>query len=177
LALELNKVPLAAALGLACLVGAATLAWVSSPATLQLARGDRGLVTAALESRTFGLITNRAERIEGIRAASLVRTARGRSRGPDTLIFETTSGSVNLGRNQQLFAVDYADIDSFFKDDASQSLTLSSIARGEELIRFLVAQAVFLFLVLVGLGVEWMVVQSIRGADHAYSLSSGEGPT
>lgn len=167
LALELSKVPLAAALGLACVVGAATLAWFSSPATLHLARGDQGLATAALESRTFGLITNRAERIEGIRAASLLRTRTGRSHTPDTLLFQTTSGSVDLGRNQQLFAVDYPAIDSFFQDEASQSLTLSSIARGRELIRFLVAQAIFLFLLLVGLGVEWMVVRSILGADQA----------
>jgi hypothetical protein len=166
LALETGKVPLAAALGLACVVGAATLAWFSSPATLQLARGDQGLVTAALESRTFGLIVNRTERIEGIRAASLVRTRAGRSQTPDTLVFETTSGAIDVGRNQQLFAVDYPDIDSFFKDEASQSLTLSSIARGRELIRFLVAQAIFLFLMLVGLGVEWMVVRSIYSADR-----------
>jgi hypothetical protein len=165
LALELNKAPLAAGLGLACFAFAAALAWLSSPATLQLTRGERGLVTAALESRTFGLIVNRAERIEGIRAVSLVRTRTERSHTPDTLIFETTSEAVDLGRNQQLFAVDFPDIDSFFKDRESRSLTLSSIARGEEFIRFLVAQAVFLFLMLVGVGVEWMVVRAIVGKD------------
>jgi hypothetical protein len=164
LALELNKAPLAAALGLACITGGATLAWFSSPATLQLVRGDRGLVTVALESRIVGLIPTRAERIDGVRAASLVRTRTGRSQTPDTLLFETGSEAIDRGRNQQLFAVDYGDIDSFFKDEASQSLTLSSIARGREFIRFLVAQVMSLFLLLVGLGVEWMVVRSIFGA-------------
>ena len=165
MAVEPGKVPLVAGLGLACIVGAVALAWFSSPATLRLARGDQGLVTAALESRTFGLITNRAERIEGIRAATLVRTRTGRSHTPDTLIFETTAGLVDLGRNQQLFAIDYSDIDTFFKDDASSSLALSSISRGRELIRFFVAQTMFLFLLVVGLGVEWMVVRSLVATD------------
>jgi hypothetical protein len=165
MAIESGKVPLVAALGLACIAGAAALAWFSSPATLRLARGDQGLVAAALESRTFGIIPNRAERIEGIRTATLVRTATGRSHTPDTLIFETNGGPVDLGRNQQLFAVDYSDIDSFLKDHAASTLTLSSIARGREFIRFLVAQTMFLFLSAAGLGVEWMVVRSVRGAD------------
>jgi hypothetical protein len=163
---EPGKVPLVAALGLACVLGAAVLAWLSSPATLRLARGDQNLVTATLESRLFGLITNRAERIERIRSVSLVRSRSGsRSSTPDRVVFETTSGPVDLGRNQQLFAVDYPDIDSFFKDEASQSLTLSSIARGEELRRFLAAQAAALFLALVGFGVEWMVVRTLAPRD------------
>lgn len=161
MAIEPGKIPLAAALGLACVVGAVALAWFSSPATLRLVRGDQGRVTAALESRLFGLIVNRVDRIEGIRAATLIRTRTERSHTPDTLMFETASESVDLGRNQQLFAEDYSDIDSFFKDEVSPSLTLSSIARGREFIRFLVAQTIFLFLVFVGLGVEWMVVRSV----------------
>jgi len=165
MAIESGKAPLVAFLGLALIAGAVTLAWFSSPATLQLARGERGLVTAVLESRTFGLITTRAERIEGIRSVTLLRTATGRSRTPDTLLFDTTTEAVDLGRNQQLFAVDYPEIDSFLKDGVSPSLTLSSIARGRERIRFVVAQAGFLFLLLVGLGVEWMVVRSLFGAD------------
>lgn len=161
MSVEPGKVPLVAGLGVACIVGAAALAWFSSPATLRLARGEDRLVTAQLESRLFGVIPSRAERIDGIRSVSLVRTRTGRSQTPDHIVFETVSGSVNLGRNQQLFAVDYDDIDGFFKDEASLPLTLSSIARGSELVRFLVAQAIAVFLTLAGLGLEWMVVRSL----------------
>ena len=73
----------------------------------------------------------------------------------------TVNGSVDLGRSQQLFAVDYADMESFFQDEASPPLTLSSIARGSEFMRFLVAQAIALFLTLAGLGLEWMVVRAV----------------
>ena len=114
-----------------------------------------------LESRLFGLVTNRAERIDGIRSVSLVRSRTGRSHTPDHIVFETVNGSVDLGRNQQLFAVDSADIEGFFKDEASPPLLLSSIARGSELVRFLVAQAVALFLTLAGLGLEWLVVRTL----------------
>ena len=165
MALDPNKAPLAAVLGLACIAGGAALGWFSSPATLHMVRGDQQLVTATLESRIAGLIPNRAERIDGIRAATLIRTRTGRSQTPDTLFFETTAGAVDVGRDQQLFAVDFSDIDSFLKDDASQSLTLSSLGRGQELIRFLIAQVMAVFLLLVGFGVEWMVARSIVGSD------------
>jgi hypothetical protein len=171
LSLEPGKVPLVAVLGLAWVLGAGVLAWFSSPSTLQLARGDQQLVTATIESRLFGLVTKSVERIEGIRSVSLVRSSTGSSQydsnshTPERVVFETTSGAVDLGRNQQLFAVDYPDIASFFKDEASKSLTLSSIARGRELRRFFVAQAAALFLALVGLGLEWMVVRSLTTRD------------
>jgi hypothetical protein len=161
LSLERGKVPLVATLGVACIVGAAALAWFSSPATLRLARGEERLVTAELESRLFGLVTNRAERIDGIRSASLVRSRTGRSHTPDHIVFQTVHGAVDLGARQQLFAVDHAAIEDFFKDEASPPLTLSSISRGRELMRFLVAQAIALFLALAGLGLEWLVVRTL----------------
>jgi hypothetical protein len=145
------------------MLAAAVLAWFSSPVTLRLSRGDQKLVTAALESRLFGLVTNKAERIDGIRSVSLVssRAPGSRSHTPDRLIFETASGSVDRGRNQQLFAVDYPDVAGFFNDEGSPSLTLSSIARTRELIRFFIAQTIVLFAALGGLGLEWMVVRSL----------------
>jgi hypothetical protein len=161
LSLEPGKVPLVATLGVACIVGAAALAWFSSPATLRLARGEERLVTAHLESRLFGLVTKKADRIDGIRSASLVRSRTGRSHTPDRIVFETVQGSVDLGAWQQLFAVDHAGIEDFFKDGASPTLTLSSIDRGRELVRFVVAQAIALFLTLAGLGLEWMVVRTL----------------
>jgi hypothetical protein len=119
-------------------------------------------VTATLESRLFGLITTRAERIEGIRSVSLVRIpTSSRSRTPARIVFETTGGGVDLGRNQQLFAADYSDVAAFFEDEAPLSLSLSSIARGSELVRFLVAQVITLFLTLGGLGLEWMVLRGL----------------
>ncbi len=162
MSVEPGKAPLVAFLGIACVLGGATLAWFSSPATLRLARGDQKLVTATLESRLFGLITNRAERVEGIRSVSLVRIpTSSRSRTPARIVFETTGGGVDLGRNQQLFAMDHADVAAFFEDEAPLSLSLSSIARGSELIRFLVAQVIALVLTLGGLGLEWMVLRSM----------------
>ncbi len=152
-----------AAIGLAWVVGAAALAWFSSPATVRLSRGPEALVTAEFESRLFGLVTTRAERVEGIRSVSLInyRAINSRSHTPDRIVFETTGGSVDLGRHQQLFALNYSDIDAFVEDEAPQSLTLSSVARGRELVRFLVAQAIALFLLLGGLGLEWMVMRSV----------------
>jgi hypothetical protein len=149
-----------AGIGLAWILGAAVLAWLSSPATLQLVRGNE-LATATLESRLFGLITTSDERIEGIRSVSLVRShTSGSSRTPARIVFETTGGPVDLGRNQQLFAVDYSELETLFRDDGPRSLTLSSIARGRELVRFVVAQSIALFLMLVGLALEWMAVRS-----------------
>ena len=161
LSLAPEKVPIAAGLGVAFLVGAAVLAWLSSPATLRLTRGEQRLVTAELESRVFGLVTNRAERIDGILSASRVLSHTRRSHTPPQIVFETVNGPVNLGRNQQLFAEDHADIEGFFNDGASPTLTLSSIARGSEFRRFLAAQAVALFLMLAGLGLEWSAVRTL----------------
>jgi hypothetical protein len=163
LSLEPGKAPLVAGLGLACVLGAAVLAWFSSPATLQLARDSENRVSAALDSRLFGLITSKAERIEGIRSVSLVRSRApgSTSHTPDRIIFETTNGSVDLGRNQQLFAVDYPELASFFEEDSPTSLTLSTIARGAELRRFFIAQTIALFMLLGGLGLEWMVVRHV----------------
>ena len=160
MSLEPGKAPLVAGIGLAWLLGAAVLAWLSSPATLQLSRDSENRVTAALESRLFGLITIQGERIEGIRLAALVRSATGlTSETPARLVFETRNGAVDLGRNQQLFAVDYPDVARFLGEDGPQSLTLSSTARGRELRRFYIAQTVAVFMFLGGLGLEWMVVR------------------
>ncbi len=164
MALEPGKAPIVAVIGLACLLGSAVLAWLSSPATLELARDNEDHVGAALGSRLFGLFTITSERIERIRSVSLVKYNQpGHQSGtPDRIVFETAKGPVDLGRNQQLFALDYPEIASFFKADGPPSLTLSSIARGRELRRFVIAQAVALFMFLGGLGLEWMVLQHLR---------------
>jgi hypothetical protein len=164
LALEPGKAPIVAVIGLACLLGSAVMAWLSSPATLQLARDDEDHVAAAVESRLFGLFTHGSERIESIRSMSLVRyNAPGHpSATPHRIVFETAKGPVDLGRKQQLFAADHPEIGSFFKAGGPPSLTLSSISRGRELRRFVIAQALVLFLFLGGLGLEWMVISGLR---------------
>jgi hypothetical protein len=164
LSLQPGKAPVAAGIGLACIIGSAVLAWLSAPATLQLTRDDEGRLAAALESRVFGLVTDKAERVEGIRSVRLVqyRGPGQDSDTPDRIVFETTKGSIDLGRNQQLFAVDYPEIASFFTEDGPPSLTLSSIARGSELRRFVFAQAVALFMCLGGIGLEWVVISDLR---------------
>jgi hypothetical protein len=153
--------PKVALIGLACLLGSATLAWLSSPATLHVTRDSGSRVSATLESRLFGSITNRAERIEGIRSVSMVRNGID-SPSPDRLLFQTATGPVDLGRNQQLFAPDFPEIDEFLKADAPPpGLTLSSIARGSELRRFLFAQAVAVLMFLGGLALEWSAVRQL----------------
>jgi hypothetical protein len=161
--LEPGKAPTVAVIGLACLLGAAVLAWLSSPATLHLDRDTEDRVAAAIESRLFGLIVLQAERVEGIRSVSLV-TYGGpgqRTSTPDRIVFETRTGSVDLGRNQQLFAVDYPDIAGFFETTGPTSMTWSSIARGRELRRFVIAQGVALLMLCGGLALGWTVVRHL----------------
>ena len=154
MALEPGKAPIVAVIGVGWLLGSATLAWWSSPATLHLTRTHEERVTATIESRLFGLIVNRAERVEGIRSVSAA---------PARLVFDTANGPVDLGRNQQLFAPDYGEIDGALKTPGPFALTLSSIARGSELRRFAIAQAAALFMFVVGLGLVWVVISDLRG--------------
>jgi hypothetical protein len=151
-------------IGLACLLGSAVLAWLSSPATLRLTR-DSETAAATIESRLFGMFVYGSARADGIRSASMLRSrAPGRdSHTPDRLVFETTKGPVDLGRNQQLFAANHDEIARFLQMDGPESLTLSSLARGREQVRFLVAQVIALAMFAAGLGLAWRVVRPNRG--------------
>ncbi|MEO5822803.1 MAG: hypothetical protein ABIT71_20040 [Vicinamibacteraceae bacterium] len=161
--IESGKAPTVAVIGLAWLIGSAVLAWLSSPATLMLIRDNEDHVAATLQSRLFGLFTTRSERIDGIQSVSVVSyNAPGHpSDTPDRLVFDTAKGPVDLGRNQQLFAQEHPKIAGFIKD-GPQSLTLSSIDRGSERRRYVIAQVIALFLFLGGLGLEWMLLQNLR---------------
>jgi hypothetical protein len=163
-AVEPEKAPIVAVIGLAWILGSAVLAWLSSPATLHLTRDNEDRVAAVIEARLFGLVLSQADRVEGIRSASLGRPGEPGQSTQTTkrLVFETRQGPVDLGRNQQLFAVDYADIDGFFKTSGPSTLTLSSISRGSELRRFVIAQAIAVFLCLGGLGLGWMLISGLR---------------
>lgn len=163
MSLEPGKAPIVAVIGLACLLGAGVLAWLSSPATLRLERDTEDRVAAAIASRLFGLIVLQAERVEGIRSVSLV-TYGGpgqRTSTPDRIVFETRAGSVDLGRNQQLFAVDHPEIARFFETAGPASQTWSSIARGRELRRFVIAQGIALLMFCGGLALGWTVIRHL----------------
>ncbi len=162
--LEPGKAPIVALLAVACLLGASVLAWLSSPATLSLTRDNEDRVAARLESRLFGVITSRDERIEGIRSLSVVRYNQpGQpSDTPDRMVFETRLGPVDLGRNQQLFAVDHPAISGFLETTGPSALTLSSLSRGSELRRFMIAQAAAAFMFLGGLGLCSTLVRHVR---------------
>jgi hypothetical protein len=58
--------------------------------------------------------------------------------------------------------VDYPEIDGFFRTSGPSALTLSSIARGSELRRFVIAQAIAVFLFLGGLGLGGMLISGLR---------------
>ncbi len=164
MAIEPGKAPTVAVIGLACLLGSAVLAWLSSPATLILTRDNEDRVAAVIESRLFGLFPSSTEHVERIRSVSNIKYdgPGQRSDTPDRIVFDTRGGSVDLGRNQQLFAVDYPEIAAFFKTDGPGSLMLSSVARGRELRRFFFAQAAALAMLLAGLGLGWTIISSLR---------------
>ena len=66
-----------------------------------------------------------------------------------------------IGRVQDHFARDIADIRSFFEGQTEPRLTLSSIARSEETRRFVFAQMAVLFLGLTGIALLWATVRSL----------------
>jgi hypothetical protein len=161
-------------IGSASVLGAVVLAWLSSPATMHLERmsgeparlertqGETATVT--IESRLFGLIDIGRERIDGVRSATMVdsRLPGSDSDTPPHMVLETRSGPVNVGRLQQLFVRDFDRIKNFLEDQAERQVTLSSIARSAERLRFAVAQVIVLFLGLGGLGIAWLGVKSLR---------------
>jgi len=177
---ELNKVPAAILLGIACIAGGGTLAWFSSPATMRLTRsGPRG-IAVAFESRLFGLFLVDERRIDEARSVYIVdsRTPGSTSRTPPRIIFGTSRGPVDLGRVQQLFARDFPDVRAFFEPkivepeleseravEPPNAATISSVGRSSETRRFVVAQSVVLFLAVVGGGVLWMAGRALFGRD------------
>jgi hypothetical protein len=176
---ELNKVPLAIVLGIACICGAATLAWFSSPATMHLTRSGPQAVSVAFESWLFDLFLVDEQRFEASSVYMLSsRTPGSTSHTPSRITFGTRNGPVDLGRVQQLFAPDFPDVRDFFEAkrvdpeldgeravEPRTAATISSIARGSEIRRFVIAQAMVLFLTLVGGGVIWMAGQALFGRD------------
>lgn len=151
-------------LGLACVAGAAVLAWLSSVATMRLVRTGGEGATVTIDSRLAGLIDVGHERVDGVKSAALIRsrTPGSDSDTPDHMVFETAAGPVNLGRPQQLFARDFSDIKAFLDDPTQPEATFSSIGRGSEFRRFIVAQVIAAFLAVLGLCVTWAGLKSLR---------------
>lgn len=155
-------------MGLVLMAGSAVLLWLSSPATLSLVRTAPGQATGAFESRLLGLVPHSRIELVGVRAARLVsgRTegSRSRSRTPDRLVLETATGEVDHGYVQQRFARDRAEIAEFLADPSRDALSLSTVARRRELLRFGFAQLIGLLLALGGLGlVSASLARLLRG--------------
>lgn len=159
-------------LGVACLCGAATLAWLSSPATMHLTRTGGEAVTVAIETRLFGQFVIDQQRVDNARSVYMAEHTAPR------LTFDTSRGPVDLGRAQQLFVPYFAEVKDFFEArvtvpelegeravEPPQSLTLSSIGSGSETIRFAIAQVMVLFLTALGAGVIWLAGRSLLGRD------------
>jgi hypothetical protein len=170
---ELNKVPLAVLLGIACICGGATLAWFSSPATMRLTRNGPQAVTVTLESWLFGLFLVDEQRIDAARSVYMLS-----AQTAPRITFSTSDGPVDLGRVQQLFVRDFADVRDFFQAETVEpeldgepaveppnAATISSIGRSSETRRFVIAQSMVLFLTLVGGGVIWMAGRTLLGRD------------
>ena len=159
---DASKAPLLILIGIASVAGAVALAWFSSVATMRLERTGGQTATIAIESRLFGLINVRHERIDGVRSATMVdsRTPGSRSSTPPHMVLETVTGPINAGRLQQLFVRDFDEIKSFLEDQTQRQATLSSISRSSELVRFAIAQLVVVFLAFGGLGVAWLGIKS-----------------
>lgn len=150
---DLNRVPIMCIIGLAALLGAGVLAYFSSVVTLRLARTGVE-ATLSYDTRLFNLVSIEQRRHPGVTGVYLRpgREPGSRSHTPDFVIFRTRDGIVDYSYVQQLFLPDYSELEAFFADASTPELTLSSIARGTELRRFVAAQAAVLFLTAVGLG-------------------------
>src|SRR5689334_3666557 len=120
---------------------------------MTLARSGPTAVTVTFESRLFGLLPIDSQRIDEARSVSVVnsRVPGSRSSTPPRIVFGTSSGPVDLGRVQQLFARDSAEVKDFFEAGTTDpelerehaveppnALTISSIARSSETTRFVV---------------------------------------
>jgi hypothetical protein len=157
-----------AIIGLAMLAGSVVLLWLSSPATLSLARTAPGEAAGSFESRLLGLVPHSRVELAGVRAARFVsgraEGSRSRSSTRNRLVFETAAGDVDLGYVQQRFAPDQAQIAEFLADPSRQRLSLSTIARTRELLRFAFAQLIGALLALGGLGLAWSTLRRLPRA-------------
>jgi hypothetical protein len=153
-ALDLKRTAFLLTVGPLCLVFAAVLEWYASPATLSLTRTGPDAVSVMMVSKLFGRLTTTTTRYDGVQSAAIVRSPNARrSVDSDRLVFYTAAEAIDRTRAQQLFRADFPEIKSFLADGSRHTLSISSIARGRELRRFVAAQAAVAFLALLGAGV------------------------
>ena len=152
-------------IGLAMIAGSIVLFWLSSTATLILARDASGAVTGTFERHLFGQLAHSRVEVPGIVAVKVERVdahaSEKRGRASERLIFVTRSGPVELGQAQDMFLRQWQVIRAFLEDDARDELTLSSTAGTRESFRFVFAQLVGAFLSLGGMGVVTSGLRSI----------------
>lgn len=154
-----SKVPLVAVVGLGFLAGAAVLAWLSAVATMTIERRADGL-QVTVERRLLGFVPAGCETLGGIRRIESVSgRLDSRSNTPNQLVFMTADGVVRQGYDTQRFLRDYPDLREFVDDASRSTFVRSSTHRGDELVRFLVAQAIALLLAMLG---AWLVVVAVR---------------
>jgi hypothetical protein len=143
-------------IGLAMVVGSVVLFWLSSSATVRLARSPSGAVNGIFERQLFGLIPHSSRELSGILSVQIVRGefdhSGNRSGTNDRLFFVTVAGPVELGQVQDMFVRDAPVIEEHLADPSRTLLSLSSIARTREKLRFAFAQLVGALLALGGAG-------------------------
>ena len=176
MALDLKRTAFLLTVGPLCLIFAAVLEWYASPATLSLMRTGPNAVSVSMVSKLFGQLTTTTTRYDGVQSAAIVRSPSARrSVDSDRLVFYTAAEAIDRTRAQQLFRADFPEINSFLTDGSLQTLSISSIARGQEWWRFVAAQAAVAFLALLGIGVTWLGCKAIlhrnrdvliRGVDY-----------
>jgi hypothetical protein len=152
-ALGLKRTAFLLTVGPLCILFAAALEWYASPATLSLTRTGSNDVSVSIASKLFGRFTTTTTRYDSVQSAAIVRSPNARrSVDSDRLVFYTAADAIDRTRAQQLFRADFPEIKSFLTDGSRQTLSISSIARGRELRRFVAAQAAVAFLALLGAG-------------------------
>jgi hypothetical protein len=167
--------PLLLFIGAAFLLGGTVLAWLASPATLQIVRTDATTARAEIEDRLFGLIPTASIRVEGVRAAEMVSgrvpESQSRSTTPPRLIFVTTAGRIDPGHALKRFTRRYTDIQDFLADGSAREFTASSLIDGAETRRFWFAHLAAAFLAGIGLLVLWAGFRALFSDPYA-----GVGP-
>ncbi len=144
------------AIGLVMIAGSVGLFWFSSTATLKLVRASSGAVSGTFERQLFGRISHSRIVVTDIVS---VRVERGqadhiskRSGTNDSLHFVTEEGRVDLVQVQDMFVRDAPVISEFLVDRSRSDLSLSSIARTREKLRFAFGQLVGVVMALGGAG-------------------------
>jgi hypothetical protein len=157
--------PLLVLIGVAFIAGACALAWFSSLDVMTITRASPVSADVAFDDELFGLVLIPGERIAGVRAVrSVIPRAEGSTSRTSTtrfLVFDTASGQVFADADRHYFQRHAGDITAFIADSARDELVLRTSDDGNELLRFLFAQACVILLATVGGFVTWLGVRAL----------------